>query len=450
MLKRGPETAKAAANFGEGRLPRELIRAYGEVKLAALRSVQRIDMRWRDELFRLIEESLFEIIRGERDEEFPLPLAQGGAGTSIHLNLNEVLAALVTERSGEELETLDTLDTVEDLARYQSTNDTFSAAVNIALLRGLIETEGAVIRLQEKLVALETGYDAYLTTGRTEMQDALPMGVGQLFGSWAGMIERDRWRLSKLAERIREIPLGGTAIGTCFTAPREYVNQATTELRSITGLPLARSQNLPDAVSHKDALAELASGYALAAGNLITIAEDLLYYTSSAVAEFRHPELQWGSSIMPVKVNPVLLEFAKGLAIRVGTSAEAVRLYARESRLQLNAFLPFLYDSLSSAEADLRKALAGMLRFLEEAQVDTDRMEANLAASPALLNALLPRVGYHRLKPLIAEFLVRPPANLQDFQMRAAASLDIAPETMAQWLKPDSLIAAENPNRRRT
>lgn len=445
MIPRGPETAKAVANFGEGRLPRELIRAYGEVKLAALRSVQRIDERWPEELFRIIEEASAEIISGARDDDFPLPLAQGGAGTSIHLNLNEVLAALVAEKGGI---THGTLDSVEDLARYQSTNDTFSTAVNIALLRGLIETEGAVIRLQEKLVALETGYDAYLMTGRTELQDALPLGVGQLFGAWAGMIERDRWRLSKLAERIREIPLGGTAIGTCFSAPREYVNQATTELRSITGLPVARSQNLPDAVAHKDALAELASGYALAAGNLITMADDLLYYTSSPVGEFRHPELQWGSSIMPVKVNPVLLEFAKGLAIRVGTSAEAVRLYARESRLQLNAFLPFLYESLSYAEAELRRALDAMLRFLDEAEVDTDRMEANLAASPALLNALLPRIGYHRLKPLIAEFLHRPPADLEEFRMRAAASLELSPETLAEWLKPEALTAAENPNRR--
>ena len=429
------ETAKALENFGSGHLPRQLIRAYGELKQAVLAAVHRYDPElWTEAAAEAIAAACTAIIRGDHDDSFPLSLSQGGAGTSIHLNINEVISSLVEQTCGI------ALDPLEDLARFQSTNDTFSSAVNVALLRGLADIEKLVIHLQEKLVQLEMSYDSVLMTGRTEMQDALPLGLGQLFGSWAGMAERDRWRLSKLAERIREIPLGGTAIGTCFSAPRDYINDALRSLRSLTGLPLARSQNLPDAVAHKDSLAELASGYALAAGNLLTIAGDLLYYTSSCVAEIQHPELQWGSSIMPVKVNPVLLEFVQGLALRVEGEGRTAGIYARESRLQLNAMLPFLAESIFRQEEALAAALKALCRFFDEMKINTARMEANLASSPALLNALLPRLGYHRLKPLITEFLSDPPRDFAEFRRRAAELLSLDPALLDTWISPEELI----------
>ena len=405
------ETAKALENFGPGGLPRQLIRAYGEVKQAALAAVHRHDPElWTEEAAAAIAGACTAIIRGDHDDAFPISLSQGGAGTSIHLNVNEVISSLVEQSCG------CSLDPLEDLARFQSTNDTFATAVNVALLRGLAEIEKQVIRLQEKLVRMETEYDAVLMT------------------------ERDRWRLSKLAERIREVPLGGTAIGTCFNAPRDYMNDALRTLRSITGLPLARSQNLPDAVAHKDSLGELASGYALAAGNLLKIAGDLLYYTSSPVGEFQHPELQWGSSIMPVKVNPVLLEFVQGLALRVEGDGRTSCVYARESRLQLNSMLPFLAESIFRQESALSSALKALCRFLDEVKINTQRMEANLASSPALLNALLPKLGYHRLKPLINEFAAQPPRDFEEFRRRAAAVLDLDPALLDGWLSPEELI----------
>ncbi len=431
----GPETARAAANFGGGLLPAELIRATAEVKLAALESVQALDRRWEDSLYQGIRSSCEEIIRGEHDALFPISLRQGGAGTSIHMNLNEVLAELTLQKTGVKP------DFLEDLARYQSTNDVFSSAVNIVALRGLSAVEEWVIALQEKLVSLETEYDGTLMTGRTEMQDALPISAGQLFGSWAGMAERDRWRISKLSERVREISLGGTAVGTCFNAPAEYINGAVRNLRRITGLPLSRSQNLPDAIAHKDSLAELGNGYSLAAGNLITLCDDLLFYSSSAVGEIRHPELQWGSSIMPVKVNPVLLEFARGLALRVDAEGRLTAVYARDSRLQLNAMLPFLAECLLNSCSLLIQATEALFRFLNEMTVDTQRMERNLAGSPAMLNALMPRVGYHRLKPLVEGILSDPPSDLREFRARAAVLLGIDEETLKDWLQPECIVS---------
>ena len=435
MIERGRETTRAVENFGAGRLPREIIRACGEVKLSALEAVQTVDSRWEDRVWQAVRTSCQGIIRGDHDDLFPLSLRQGGAGTSIHMNLNEVVSGLVEYGTGIRL------DPLEDLARYQSTNDTFSTAVNIAVLRALSTAEEAVIALQEKLVALEIEYDGALMTGRTEMQDALPMGAGQLFGSWAGMAERDRWRLSKLAERVREISLGGTAIGTCFSAPGEYINAAVRNLRRLTGLPLARSQNLPDAIAHKDSLAELGAGFSLAAGNILTICDDLLFYSSSVVGEIRHPELQWGSSIMPVKVNPVLLEFSRGLALRADAEGRLAGVYARDSRLQLNAWMPFLAESLLESYSILVQSIQALLRFLNEMKVDTERMQRNLASSPAMLNALLPRVGYNRLKPLVQDMLNNPPSDLENFRRRAAAALELDEAAVAQWLKPESLIS---------
>jgi Aspartate ammonia-lyase len=399
----GPETEKALANFGPGATPRPIIAAYGQVKLAAVSGAQEADDRLEVELFSCVQDALREIIRGELDWSFPLPLKQGGAGTSLNMNVNEVAAAraveLYREMTGREAE----LDPLEDLNRYQSTNDTFPTAVTIVAYEAAVRAEGLVARLQDALAERERELETLLAAGRTELQDALPIRLGQVFGAWAGAVERDRWRLSKIRERLRTVALGGTAVGTCFGAPPEYIHAAERELRRITRLPLSRSQNLPDEIANADKYAELGSCAALCAGNLRKIASDLLLYGSSGLGELKHPELQYGSTIMPAKVNPVLLEQAKGLAIDAEAEASKISAYAFEAQLQLNAFLPFLASSLIATFDSLERALISLCSILPRLEPDRDRISTNLRSSNLRLNLLVPRLGYRRVKELFRE-----------------------------------------------
>ena len=316
----GNETRKAINSFGRGATPRPLIRAYCEVKKAALMAQQDYGQRYPQDYFCIMMSVCDEIIDGMHDEQFPLSLRQGGAGTSLHMNICEVIANMANDRYGESF----AADPLEDIACYQSTNDTFPAAAVIMLYRFLADIEKKTVALQEYLVRCEKEYEHIVLSARTELQDALPIKLGQVFSAWAGTIERDRWRLNKLKDRIRVSSLGGTAVGTGFSAPAAYVFAAEKYLREVTGLPLCRSQNLPDAVAHHDSLSELANGFSLVAGNLYKISGDLLLYTSSFCREIKHPELQYGSTIMPLKTNPVILEYVRGLSILVQHQCSAI------------------------------------------------------------------------------------------------------------------------------
>ena len=398
----GEETRKALSNFGPGKTPLELIRAYAKVKIAAVSAVQEIEGRFETGLFACLLDALREIVEGRHDGQFPLSIRQGGAGTSFNMNLNEVATArareLFLERQGIEAPPL---DPIEDVNRAQSTNDTFPTAVTVAVLELVLGLEDRVVALQEALVAKEREFDGILVAGRTELQDALPIRLGQVFGAWAGCVERDRWRLHKVKERLRTSALGGTAIGTCFAASPEYVHAAERELRRVTGLPLSRSQNLPDEIAHQDKLAEVADAIGLCAGNLRKICSDLLLYTSSLSGELVHPELQYGSTIMPAKTNPVLLEYARGHAMAAEHEASAARDFAFEGQLQLNAYLPFLADELLDAGRSLGKALDCLAKkFLPLVELRRERIAERLVGSPVLLNLLAPVLGYRKVKEL--------------------------------------------------
>ena len=233
------------------------------------------------------------------------------------------------------------------------------------------------------------------------MQDALPITLGKVFGSWAGAVERDRWRLNKLKERIRSIALGGTAVGTGFSAPAGYVHAAEKRLREITSLPLFRSQNLPDEISNQDKFAELAGGYALVAQNIFKMTGDLLLYTSSFIHEINQPELQYGSTIMPAKTNPVILEYARGIAMDVQGEAQKIAWYSQNGQLQLNAYTPFITESLINIKTGLVGSIRTLLnRFFSKITPDIGCIEKNLVNSHVLLNTLLPVLGYNKVKEL--------------------------------------------------
>lgn len=443
----GGETDKAAGLWGSSRTPRELIKAYGEVKKAALKAQQDYNSRYSEQVSSIIIDCIDEIIAGRHDGLFVLPLHQGGAGTSLHMNINEVIARLVNERIDDPKAVMSEdgsyrVDPLDDIALYQSTNDTFPTAVIILLYRMLLDIEGLVIKMQEVLVENEQTYSNILLTGRTELQSALPITLGQVFGAWAGSIERDRWRLHKLKDRLRNIPLGGTAMGTCFSAPRKWVFLAEKYIRQITGLPLCRSQNLPDGVAHLDSLSELASGFGIAAENLFKITGDLMLYSSSFIGELKHPELQYGSSIMPDKVNPVSLEYVRGLSIHIQGEVDKISRYSQEGQLQLNAYLPFMLQAFLEIGDGLKQSYSILLdRFFPSLEIDKRRIEGNLLNSNILLNSLRPVIGYQNVKALVEELKGREAGSTAELKDFIRERTDLTGEFLDKWFDPLNLTS---------
>lgn len=430
----GEETQKAIVSFGMGSTPNEVIKAYGEVKKATLMAQQECFSLYSDELYTALIESVDEIINGLHNDQFPLSLRQGGAGTSLHMNINEVIAGLTEHKTGLKIDSLD------DIAKYQSTNDTLPTAVTIMVYRQLDQVESLVIRLQELLVSRETEYSDLLMTGRTELQDALPITLGQVFGGWAGSIERDRWRLHKLKERLRTIALGGTAMGTCFSAPRKYVFKAEKNLRQISGLPLCRSQNLVDEISNQDNLAEVASGFRLLCLNIKKMTGDLLLYSSSFSRELEHKEMQYGSTIMPFKSNPIHLEYAKGMSIAIKSECDKIVDFASEGQLQLNPFLPFIADSFITINNMLSKALKSLTDdFFPNMKVNKDIIRRNFLQSPALINTLRQVLGYRAVKELRPLIEKGNPETLNDLKILIFQNTTLTEDFLDQWFDISNL-----------
>jgi aspartate ammonia-lyase len=438
----GEETRKAAGNFGMGRLPPELIKAYADVKKAVILSIQEFEQRFQNDIFSCVCEAIDRVRDGSCDEQFVLPLRQGGAGTSINMNMNEVIAGLSEHLYFEKYQKKINIDPIEDINRHQSTNDTFPTAVTIVVLQKLMEMEKLIISLQQVLIQKESEYSAVLISGRTEMQSALPITLGQVFASWAGGIERDRWRINKLKERVRTIALGGTAIGTCFFAPKEVVYLAEKHLRQITGLPLSRSQNLTDEIANHDKLAEAAYGLKLFAENLFKMTGDLLLYSSAFIGEIIHPNLQAGSTIMAAKTNPVILEYARGLALDAGYEADKIGAYSRNGQLQLNAFLPFIAESFIRAFDSLQKAVTALNeKFFSRMEIDEQRIEENLASSLVLLNTLVPVLGYNKVKEIYLMVEKDKPKTVNELKSIILDHSEMTQKQLDNYFDPGRLTA---------
>ena len=244
------------------------------------------------------------------DEHVIVDALQGGAGTSTNMNVNEVLANRAVQIAG--FAPGDhALLSPEHVNLHQSTNDTYPTALKVAALEGLKVLETAATRLTESCQQKEREFADVVKLARTQLQDAVPITLGRAFGAFADAFARDRWRVAKCAERLRVVNLGGTAVGTGLGAPRAYIFRVVDHLRQITGLGLARAENLLDATQNLDAVVEASGIVRALAASLIKVSNDLRLLASgpdAGLGEIRLPPVQVGSSIMPGKINPVIPE----------------------------------------------------------------------------------------------------------------------------------------------
>ena len=407
----GIHTLRARENFPLAGRPihRRLVHAYGAVKLAAAQTNHDLG-RWDDATFKAIETACREMIASQLDEHILVDALQGGAGTSTNMNVNEVLANRALQLLGRPLGDYKTIDPHNDLNLHQSTNDTYPTALKVAAILALHDLERSVVTLQEAFQAKEKQLAQVVKIGRTELQDAVLTTLGREMAAYADALARDRWRIYKCEERLRVVNLGGTAIGTGVGAPRQYIFRVVERLREITGLGLARAENLVEATQNADALVEVSGILRTLAVNLLKIANDLRLLSSgphAGLGEIRLPPRQAGSSIMPGKVNPVIPEAVAQAAIAVMGHDQMIVQAIGGGNLELSQFLPLAADSLLTSLDLLANACDIFARHcVTGIEADPERCRANVQNSTAVLTALVDKIGYEA-----AEQLARDAAN---------------------------------------
>jgi len=395
----GIHTQRAIENFPitGRRVHPELITAYATVKLACARTNHELGW-WEETRSEAIEAACNEMMEGMLNDHVVVDPLQGGAGTSTNMNVNEVLANRALQLLGKPLGDYATVSPLRDINLHQSTNDTYPTALKVAAIRRLRALERELIALQEEFQRQERVMAHVVKVGRTQMQDAVLTTLGREMSAYAEAFARDRWRVYKCEERLRVVNLGGTAIGTGLSAPREFIFRAIEHLRDITHLGLARAENLTEATQNTDVFVEVSGILKACASNLLKIATDIRFLSSgpdAGIGEIRIPARQAGSSVMPGKVNPVIPEAVSQAAMMVMGYDQVIAHSSAMGNLELNAFLPLIADALLNGLDLLRNACA-IFRALCVAGLEADeaRCRRNVEGATAIVTALVGALGY--------------------------------------------------------
>lgn len=376
------------------------IRSLALVKQAVIQSCLDLGYIEKNKAQALLKATL-ELGSGLLNREIIVDPFQGGAGTATNLNINEVLANRALEHLGYEKGRYDIIHPLDQVNLFQSTNDVIPTAARLAVMFSLKDLEKVIEKMQKDLQDKERQYAGLIKSGRTQYQAAVPVSLGMEFGAWAEALARDRWRVFKSLERIKVVNLGGTAVGTGITAPRQYIFRVVNHLRKLSGLNIARAENLVEATSNNDAFSEVSGIIRAHAGNLIKIGNDLRFLSSDACGEISLRPLIRGSSVMPGKVNPVIPELMVQCGMKVlGNDAVTAQAVAA-GHLELNAFMPLItYTLLESIELLTRADARAVEHCLPWITADENRIRDNFERSNALLTALLPALGYSRAEAL--------------------------------------------------
>jgi len=406
----GIHTVRAAENFKVSRqlVHPELIKAVAVVKQAAAETNISLGLLSPD-IGSAVFQAAGEIAEGKLADQFIIDALQGGAGTSTNMNVNEVIANRAIEILGGVKGDYSLVHPLDHVNLSQSTNDVYPTALRIASIRLLAFLSESCAVLQGALQAKEAEFAGVLKLGRTEMQDAIPITLGQEFSAWAEAISRDRWRLYKAEERLRQINLGGTAIGTGLNADKKYIYTIIERLRALTGLGLARNENMIDGTQNADVFVEVSGMLKACAATLIKISGDLRLLSSGprgGLGEIRLPDLQAGSSIMPGKVNPVLPEMLAQVAYQAIAQDLAITLAVQGGQLELNAFLPLVAANLLPAMESLGHAMTLLAdKCIRDIDAVPEKCLIHLNNSIGIITALSPHIGYDTASELAKKAL---------------------------------------------
>ncbi|WP_426300565.1 aspartate ammonia-lyase [Arthrobacter sp. R-11] len=386
----------------------DLVRGLAAVKLAAARTNRELGLL-DAERAGAIEQACQDILDGKLHEQFMVDVIQGGAGTSSNMNANEVIANRALEILGHPKGDYARLHPNDHVNLSQSTNDVYPTAVNLATIFSVQGLLKALAILEEAFAEKGREFRTVVKMGRTQLQDAVPMTLGQEFGGYAVTIGEDRARLAESQLLVHEINLGATAIGTGLNAPKGYAEAACRHLAAITGLPLVTAVDLIEATQDVGAFVHLSGVLKRVAVKLSKICNDLRLLSSgprAGLGEINLPAVQSGSSIMPGKINPVIPEVVSQVAYEVIGNDVTVTMAAEAGQLQLNAFEPIIVHSIHKSISHLEAACHTLTeRCVRGITANAERLRLTVEQSIGLVTALNPHIGYASATAIAQEAL---------------------------------------------
>ncbi len=417
----GVHTMRALENFPISKRPisvyPDLVIALAQVKQAACRANREVGaLSPQKQVW--IDEACQRIIDGELHDQFVVGVIQGGAGTSTNMNANEVIANLALEIAGCPKGRYDIVHPIDDVNRSQSTNDTYPTALKLAMTSSLTTMLYELDQLRISFGRKGREFSEVLKVGRTQLQDAVPMTLGQEFHGFATTLGEDIARLRETIKLLSEVNLGGTAVGTGITADPGYGASVVRHLSEITGQPLETAPDLVEATSDTGVFMTFSSALKRSAIKLSKICNDLRLLSSGPQAGFGEinlPPRQAGSSIMPGKVNPVIPEAVSQVAYAVAGADVTVMMASENGQLQLNAFEPVIAHALLQSITWMRQACWTLrVNCVDGITANTERLDAMVASSVGVITALIPFIGYTEAAKLAKQALAtgRPVADL--------------------------------------
>jgi aspartate ammonia-lyase len=408
----GVQTARAIDNFKISGVPvamyPDFIRALAMVKLAAARA-NRDSKALDGRRLRAIEKACEDVMGGELHDHFPVDMFQGGAGTSTNMNANEVLANRALEHLGYVRGDYERMSPHDHLNLSQSTNDAYPTALHVATLLGNATLISEVEALVEAFRKKGKEFRKVLKMGRTQLQDAVPMTLGQEFNAWAGSIEDEVAALRAVERPLCEVNMGGTAIGTGLNAPKGYAPRCARHLAKIVGKPIRLAEDLIEATQDTQAFVLYHAVLRSLSIKLSKVCNDLRLLASgprAGLGEIRLPAMQPGSSIMPGKVNPVIPEVVNQVCFKVIGNDVCVTMAAEAGQLQLNVMEPVIAQCIFEGQTLLRNAVRTLrVHCIDGIEADKDACRGFVERSIGIVTAFNPIIGYDRATEIAAEAL---------------------------------------------
>lgn len=398
----GAQTQRSLNNFkiGGERFQRELIHAYGILKKAAA-TVNEKAGKLDSNLATAIRDAADEVIEGKLDEHFPLVVWQTGSGTQSNMNFNEVIANRAIEMMGGKLGSKDPVHPNDHVNMGQSTNDTFPTAINIAAVEASVnQLLPELTKLRDSLSQKAKVFESIIKLGRTHLQDATPLSLGQEFSGYASALTHGITRIEGAMDHCYELAMGGTAVGTGINSFEEFGSMVADEISTLTGLPFKTAVNKFEALGGQDCIVELSGALKTVAGSLFKIANDVRWLASgprSGIGEILIPANEPGSSIMPGKVNPTQCEAMTMVCTQVMGNDVTISIAGASGNFELNVYRPVIaYNIIQSIRLLADACDSFRVHAVDGIEANEERIHSNLYNSLMLVTALNPHIGYDK------------------------------------------------------
>jgi fumarate hydratase class II len=397
----GAQTERSLLHFniGDDRMPREMIRALGILKKAAALVNQDLGKLPADKTT-VIVQAADDVISGKLDEHFPLRVWQTGSGTQTNMNANEVISNRAIELAGGQMGSKKPIHPNDDVNMSQSSNDTFPTAMHIAAAEELNRLIPEVQKVHDAIQAKAEEFKDVVKIGRTHLQDATPLTVGQEMSGWANLLARDIERLKMAMPGLLDLAIGGTAVGTGLNSPPEFGERAAAKIADLTGLRFKSHPNKFAALSAHDEIVFASGALKTLAGSLMKIANDIRWLASGprcGLGELVLPENEPGSSIMPGKVNPTQSEAVTMVAVQVFGNDAAITFAGSQGNFELNVFKPVMIHNLLHSIRLIRDACHGFVEYcIAGIELNRQQIDQHLKHSLMLVTALNPYIGYDK------------------------------------------------------